>query len=134
MFFFFSRRRRHTRCALVTGVQTCALPISFYTIGHSTLTIDAFAEALQAAGVAMVADIRTVPRSRTNPQFNADRLPESLAEFQIGHVLLPGPGGLRGKSRAVPPETDATWRTAGLLNITIVTPWYGKRTCEQQGG
>ncbi len=91
-----------------------ALP--FYTIGHSTLTIDAFAGALQAAGVAMVADIRTVPRSRTNPQFNADRLPDSLTAFQIGYTLLPALGGLRGKSRDVPPETDALWRNASFRN------------------
>src|SRR3546814_7442857 len=64
----------------------------------------------------MVADIRTVPRSRTNPQFNADRLPDSLAAFQIGHVLLPALGGLRGKSRDVPPETDALWRNASFRN------------------
>src|SRR3546814_20425121 len=64
----------------------------------------------------MVADIRTVPRSRTNPQFNADRLPDSLAAFQIGHVLLPALGGLRGKSRDVPPETDALWRNARFRN------------------
>nr|WP_286207594.1 DUF488 domain-containing protein [Hephaestia sp. MAHUQ-44] len=88
----------------------------FYTIGHSTLTIDAFTARLQAAGVAMVADIRTVPRSRTNPQFNADRLPHSLAAFHIGYVLLPALGGLRGKARDVPPETDALWRNASFRN------------------
>src|SRR3546814_18059617 len=66
----------------------------------------------------MVADIRTVPRSRTNPQFNADRLPDSLAAFQIGHVLLLARGGLRGKSRDVPPETDALWRKASFRNYS----------------
>src|SRR3546814_11632492 len=122
MFFFFSRRRRHTRCALVTGVQTCALPISFYTIGHSTLTIDAFAEALQAAGAAMVADIRTVPRSRTNPKFNADRLPDSLAAFPTGHVLLPALGGLRGKSRDVPTDAADTWPAATFRYYSYSAP------------
>jgi uncharacterized protein (DUF488 family) len=91
-----------------------ALP--FFTIGHSTLSIDAFVEALRGAEIGMVADIRTVPRSRTNPQFNADALPESLADFQIGWELLPALGGLRGKSKEVPPETNGAWRNASFHN------------------
>ena len=91
-----------------------ALP--FFTIGHSTLTIVAFADALQKAEVGLVADIRTVPRSRTNPQFNADSLPDSLAGFQIGYALLPALGGLRGRSKTVPPETNALWRNASFHN------------------
>src|SRR3546814_3894689 len=61
-------------------------------------------------------DVCSSDLSRTNPQFNADRLPDSLASFQIGHVLLPALGGLRGKSRDVPPETDALWRNASFRN------------------
>ncbi len=91
-----------------------ALP--FYTIGHSTLGIEAFVEALRGAEVSLVADIRTVPRSRTNPQFNADTLPGSLAGFQIGYALLPALGGLRGKSKEVPPGTNGAWRNASFHN------------------
>jgi uncharacterized protein (DUF488 family) len=92
------------------------VPLPFHTIGHSTLSIDAFVAALRLGDVGMVADIRTVPRSRTNPQFNADTLPASLAEFQIGYALLPALGGLRGKSKEVPPETNGAWRNASFHN------------------
>ena len=88
----------------------------FFTIGHSTLTIPDFAEALGRAEIGLVADIRTVPRSRTNPQFNADTLPESLAPWQIGYALLPALGGLRPRSKEVPPETDGLWRNASFHN------------------
>src|SRR3546814_9966796 len=58
MFFFFSSRRRHTRCALVTGVQTCALPISALgTIYHSLLTIEALrARGAPIHGIAFLGD------------------------------------------------------------------------------
>lgn len=64
------------------------MTLPFYTIGHSTRTIEAFVELLRAGRVSIVADIRSVPRSRTNPQFNTDTLPEALAEFQIGYEHL----------------------------------------------
>lgn len=57
--------------------------------------MEEFIQILKAAGVARVADVRTVPRSRHNPQFNRDTLPESLKAAGIGYVHLPGLGGLR---------------------------------------
>ena len=51
----------------------------FFTIGHSTRPIEEFVGLLTAAEVRLVVDVRTVPRSRTNPQFNRDALPASLA-------------------------------------------------------
>ncbi len=53
----------------------------FFTIGHSTRSTEAFVALLQKAEVRLVVDVRTVPRSRTNPQFNRDVLPASLAEI-----------------------------------------------------
>ena len=50
-----------------------------FTIGHSTLPLEDFVALLKADEVALVVDVRTVPRSRTNPQFNRDALPASLA-------------------------------------------------------
>ncbi len=65
------------------------------TIGHSNRSIDTFIDLLRSNGVARVLDVRTVPRSRHNPQFNQESLPESLAAVQIAYTHLPGLGGLR---------------------------------------
>lgn len=66
-----------------------------YTIGHSTHPLEEFAALLQEHGVDLLLDIRTVPRSRTNPQFNLDELPSSLEQYGIGHEYIGELGGLR---------------------------------------
>jgi uncharacterized protein (DUF488 family) len=92
------------------------MPNPFFTIGHSTRSIAEFVELLQMAEVATVVDVRTVPRSRTNPQFNRDALPDDLAQFQIGYEHIPALGGLRGKKREVAPETNGFWRVQSFHN------------------
>ena len=72
-----------------------ALP--FLTVGHSTRTVSEFVRLLEAGGVQTVVDIRTIPRSRTNPQFNGDALPGSLEPFGIRYEYfaelgVPHPG------------------------------------------
>jgi uncharacterized protein (DUF488 family) len=57
---------------------------SFFTIGHSTRSIEAFIDLLGQAKVQLVVDVRTVPRSRTNLEYNDDVLPQTLSAFQIG--------------------------------------------------
>jgi uncharacterized protein (DUF488 family) len=81
------------------------------TIGHSTHTIEEFIHLLQAQGVTCVADVRTVPRSRHNPQFNKDSLPRSLKEAGLGYVHLPGLGGLR---HAQVDSPNRGWRNASF--------------------
>ncbi len=66
-----------------------------FTIGHSTHSISEFVELLQAHGIQMVVDIRTIPRSRHNPQFNEEDLKESLKKWKIGYKHLEKLGGLR---------------------------------------
>lgn len=66
-----------------------------FTIGHSTRPLEEFIELLREHGVTLVADVRTVPRSRYNPQYNRDTLPASLAPADIGYRHLPALGGLR---------------------------------------
>ena len=56
------------------------MPLPFCTIGHSTRSIADFVALLRAGEVALVADIRTIPRSRTNPQYNSDSLPGTLSQ------------------------------------------------------
>src|SRR5579863_10556087 len=77
------------------------------TVGHSTRSLEAFAEILRAHGVAHLVDVRTVPRSRHTPQFNGESLPEALAAYGIGYTRLASLGGLR-RARADSPNT--AWR------------------------
>ena len=90
--------------------------ITVYTIGHSTRPIEQFMELIRGFDVDTVVDIRTVPRSRTNPQYNLDSLPESLAEFGIRHYRISELGGLRKKSSTVPAETNAFWVNRSFHN------------------
>jgi uncharacterized protein (DUF488 family) len=65
------------------------------TIGHSNRPLDTFLDLLQSNEIVRVLDVRTVPRSRHNPQFNREALPTSLDSVQISYTHLPGLGGLR---------------------------------------
>jgi uncharacterized protein (DUF488 family) len=88
----------------------------FFTIGHGTRTIEDFVALLKEARVAVVVDVRTMPRSRTNPQFNADQLPASLEIHQIAYDHVAALGGLRAKQRTVPPATNAFWDNQSFHN------------------
>jgi uncharacterized protein (DUF488 family) len=88
----------------------------FFTIGHSTRPVEEFAALLKAAEVKLVVDVRTVPRSRTNPQFNHDVLPVSLATHGVAYEHLPELGGLRGLQRNVSPDVNAFWDNASFHN------------------
>ena len=88
----------------------------YFTIGHSTRPLHQFGELLLGAGVQMVIDVRTVPRSRRNAQYNRDTLPGSLASLTIGYEHIAALGGLRGKQRDVPPTTNAFWQNQSFHN------------------
>ena len=66
---------------------------------------------LEAHGVDLLVDVRTMPRSRYNPQFNRETLPGSLAESEIRYVSMPGLGGLR---HARPDSVNGGWRNASF--------------------
>ncbi len=63
-------------------------PVGIYAIGHSTMSIERFVKILRAHSVTILVDIRTIPRSRHNPQFNSDSLEESLKRAGIEYVHL----------------------------------------------
>jgi uncharacterized protein (DUF488 family) len=84
---------------------------SVLTVGHSTRSIEDFIALLKAHGVERVVDVRTVPKSRRNPQYHIDRLPGSLAQAGIGYTHVPALGGLR---RARPDSPNAGWRNASF--------------------
>ena len=90
------------------------LPI--FTVGHSTRSIDEFVELLRQGSARAVVDVRTVPKSRRNPQFGEDRIASELAPFQIGYQRIAGLGGLRGRSKDVPPDLNAYWENQSFHN------------------
>ncbi|HJU77510.1 MAG TPA: DUF488 domain-containing protein, partial [Sphingomicrobium sp.] len=87
-----------------------------HTIGHSTRTISEFVEILRDGPVQLVVDVRTIPRSRTNPQYNADVLGEELAGWQIGYERIAELGGLRGRSPDVAQEVNGFWENQSFHN------------------
>jgi uncharacterized protein (DUF488 family) len=82
-----------------------------FTIGHSTRPIDEFIELLRANGVKLLIDIRTIPKSWHNPQFNTDALAESLRAARIQYLHMKELGGLR---RAKPDSINLGWRNASF--------------------
>jgi uncharacterized protein (DUF488 family) len=77
------------------------------TIGHSTHPIDEFIDLLKAHDVKKLVDVRTIPKSRHNPQFNQETLSERLRDAGIMYVHMPGLGGLR---HTVKDSLNTGWR------------------------
>jgi uncharacterized protein (DUF488 family) len=88
----------------------------FFTIGHSNRSHEEFADLLTAADIAVVADIRKVPRSRANPQFNAETLPDTLAADDISYEHVAPLGGLRGKAQTMPKDVNGFWTNHSFHN------------------
>jgi uncharacterized protein (DUF488 family) len=84
---------------------------SVFTIGHSTRPIDEFIELLRANGVKLLIDIRTIPKSRHNPQFNSGALAKSLGAARIQYLHMEELGGLR---HAKPDSINLGWRNASF--------------------
>lgn len=85
--------------------------LSVFTIGHSTRTLDEFIGLLQAYGISLVVDVRTVPRSRHNPQFNKETLPGSLKPSGVKYIHMPEIGGLR---RPKHDSVNLAWKNMGF--------------------
>ncbi len=82
-----------------------------FTIGHSTRPVLEFIEMLKAYGIKKVVDIRTIPKSRHNPQFNEDTMRESLKAVKIDYLHMKGLGGLRHARKDSP---NTAWRNASF--------------------
>jgi uncharacterized protein (DUF488 family) len=82
-----------------------------FTIGHSTRPIDEFIRLLASNGVERLIDIRTIPKSRHNPQFNGDSLSRALRKSGIDYIHLKELGGLR---RPQPDSPNTGWRNASF--------------------
>ncbi len=85
-----------------------------YTIGHSTRSLEEFILLLRANGIELLADVRTVPKSRSNPQFNRETLPQSLGEAGIEYAFFHELGGWRRSRLEESPNTG--WRSPGFRN------------------
>ena len=88
----------------------------FFTIGHSRHPISEFVDLLREAEIQFVVDVRTVPRSRANPQFNRDTLPITLSEFAIDYEHIAELGGLRARNSEVPTSLNASWQNSSFHN------------------
>jgi len=87
------------------------MPTVMYAIGHSTRTLDDFIALLEAHAIAMLVDIRTIPKSRHNPQFNSDSLQAGLESRGIAYVHMKELGGLRKPQKD---SVNAGWRNASF--------------------
>ena len=92
------------------------MALAFFTIGHSTRSIGEFIELLAASEIDLVVDVRTVPRSRTNPQYNRETLPASLSGSQIAYEHIAELGGLRPRSRDIAPSVNGFWKNQSFHN------------------
>jgi uncharacterized protein (DUF488 family) len=86
-------------------------PLEILTVGHSTRSIENFIALLAAHGVQQLVDVRTVPRSRHNPQFGAEQLSQSLQQAGIAYHHMRALGGLRHARRD---STNTAWRNASF--------------------
>lgn len=88
----------------------------FFSIGHSNRRVEEFVDLLRHADVACVVDIRKVPRSGSNPQFNGEALAQSLSSSGISYQHLAELGGLRGRDRSVSRDVNALWTNESFHN------------------
>jgi len=88
----------------------------FFTIGHSNRSLEAFAGLLSSADIALLVDVRKMPMSRANPQFNADTLPRALEGFGVSYEHIAALGGLRGKAKSLPSDVNGFWTNRSFHN------------------
>ena len=103
--------------------------MTLWTIGHSNRPLADLLTMLQAHAVEVLADVRTVPRSRYNPQFNRETLPAYLAAVGIEYKHMPGLGGLRHPR---PDSNNTGWRNSGFRGYAdyMQTPEFESNLAE----
>ncbi len=100
--------------------------MSIHTLGHSTRSQDALIALLQETGVELLVDVRSYPRSRRNPQFDAETLAAALGRAGIGYAHLQALGGKRGCQKGDAPSANTAWREPGFRNYAdyALTPAF----------
>jgi uncharacterized protein (DUF488 family) len=104
------------RCGARVAPKPGVAKVRLYTIGHSTRSYAELVEALRAWAVTTLVDIRSITRSRANPQFNASALRRKLPRDGIAYVAIAALGGRRGRSPDADPERNAGWTNAAFKN------------------
>ncbi len=89
---------------------------TIYTIGHSTRPIAEFVVLLRQVAVDLLVDVRSIPCSRKNPQFNSDILAVTLADSGISYRHLAALGGLRHRQKRAALSLNTFWRVAAFRN------------------
>jgi len=99
--------------------------VFLYTIGHSNRSLGEFLEILKTFGIVLTVDVRTIPKSRHNPQFNGDTLKVSLKEQGIDYIQMKDLGGLR---KAFKESVNTSWRNASFRGFAdyMQTPDFGR--------
>lgn len=103
-------------------------PVAF-TVGHSTRPLAEFSHLLKAHSVDVLVDVRTVPRSRHNPQFDRDSLPVVLATYGIGYQHVAGLGGFR---RTLAGSVNTGWRNLSFRGYAdyMQTPEFAEQLAD----
>lgn len=96
-----------------------------FTVGHSTRSFEELVEILRAHGVERLVDVRTIPRSRHNPQFNRETLSKALHNRHLSYRHMKALGGLR---HASPDSINTGWRNASFRGFAdyMQTPAFGE--------
>jgi uncharacterized protein (DUF488 family) len=100
---------------------------AFYTIGHSNRSIEVFLSLLTRAGVALLIDVRALPRSRFNPQFNTGALAQALHGARIGYRHILALGGLREAWPDGHASQNTFWENEHFRNFADYTATAGFR-------
>jgi len=90
--------------------------ITIYTVGHSTHTLDEFIKILHAFEIGLVVDVRTIPRSRHNPQFNETELERELQHVDIEYIHLKELGGLRHTTKT---SINTGWKNPSFRGFAV---------------
>lgn len=91
---------------------------AIYTIGHSTRPLPDFIAMLEQVGVNFLVDVRRIPMSRTNPQYNTDRVPHDLAQAGISYRHVAALGGLRPNQKLAKSSPNTFWDNASFRNYS----------------
>ena len=98
------------------GLARSVVGMRIFTVGHSNLEFEDFAEMIRAAGVKAIVDVRKLPGSRKYPWFNDDHLAEHLPTYGITYSRSKGLTGRRNVSHCVPFEVNGNWRNRSFHN------------------